>query len=258
MNRKFSTLIAVVSISLLSHFNSYGWGKEGHQMVGLVAGKYMKSQTLEMVTKYLGGITLDSAATWMDDVRNDPKYKYLAPWHFVNIEKGKTYAAKPTDVNCINEINNAYKSLKNRNKLSDDEIRYNLFILFHLWGDLHQPLHAGYASDKGGNLVTLKFSTKPTNLHSLWDGGIIRDRRIKLNNCLARYKTLSPAQIAELKKFDNIAAMKQSQALLEQVYNFKDGMVDDAYAKLNQPVIERQILCGGIRLAAMLDDIFKK
>ena len=43
----------------------------------------------------------------------------------------------------------------------------------HLVGDLHQPLHAGEHADSGGNDVKLSFDGRPTNLHSLWDSGLL-------------------------------------------------------------------------------------
>ncbi len=257
MNRKTYMLLPLLFVSIFSNLSSYGWGKEGHRMVGEVAATYMNKTTLDMVNKYLNGISIDSASTWMDDVRSVPEYKHMASWHFINIEKGKEYVPNPKEENCINEINKAYKNLKNRNKLSDDEIRKNLMILFHLWGDLHQPLHTGYSSDKGGNGVDVHFHGT-TNLHSLWDGGMIKDKKVKLANCVALYKTLSKTELAELKKFDNVAALKESRSYLTQVYDFQNGTIDAAYEAKGIPVIEKQILCGGLRLAAMLDDIFKK
>lgn len=45
------------------------------------------------VERVLNGMTAAEAGNWMDEVRSDPKYKYTAPWHYVNIEPieaGKT------------------------------------------------------------------------------------------------------------------------------------------------------------------------
>ena len=40
-------------------------------------------------------------------------------------------------------------------------------------GDIHQPLHAGFAEDRGGNSVDVRFNGRKTNLHSLWDTGLV-------------------------------------------------------------------------------------
>jgi hypothetical protein len=43
----------------------------------------------------------------------------------------------------------------------------------HFVGDIHQPLHAEDDGDSVGNDVRLTYFGKPTNLHAIWDGGII-------------------------------------------------------------------------------------
>ncbi len=43
----------------------------------------------------------------------------------------------------------------------------------HLTADLHQPLHDEDHDDKGGNEIRLTYFVKRTNLHAVWDGGII-------------------------------------------------------------------------------------
>ena len=64
-------------------------------------------------------------------------------------------------------------------KLYDDQIKTDLFYLFHLVGDLHQPLHTGYPDDKGGNLIDVSYLYKSyhTNLHTVWDDESLIQRR---------------------------------------------------------------------------------
>ena len=40
--------------------------------------------------------------------------------------------------------------------------------------DVHQPLHAGYADDRGGNKYHVRVFGRGTNLHALWDTGLIQ------------------------------------------------------------------------------------
>lgn len=46
-------------------------------------------------------------------------------------------------------------------------------FLIHFIGDIHQPLHIGWKEDRGGNSVKCTFFGKDTNLHSVWDSGMI-------------------------------------------------------------------------------------
>src|SRR5947208_9779541 len=48
-----------------------------------------------------------------------------------------------------------------------------LMFLVHFVGDMHQPLHCADNHDKGGNDLKLDFFGRPTNLHSLWDTGLL-------------------------------------------------------------------------------------
>jgi len=48
-----------------------------------------------------------------------------------------------------------------------------LKYLVHFIGDMHQPLHASNNHDRGGNDVTVTFVGRQTNLHAVWDSGII-------------------------------------------------------------------------------------
>jgi S1/P1 Nuclease len=54
-----------------------------------------------------------------------------------------------------------------------DEKRIALRFVAHLVGDIHQPLHAGFAEDRGDNSVDVRFNGRKTNLHSLWDTGLV-------------------------------------------------------------------------------------
>jgi hypothetical protein len=40
-------------------------------------------------------------------------------------------------------------------------------------GDIHQPLHAGFAEDRGGNSVDVRFNGRKEHLHLLWDTGLV-------------------------------------------------------------------------------------
>ena len=55
------------------------------------------------------------------------------------------------------------------------EVRlWALKYLVHLVADVHQPLHADYGEDRGGNSYQLQAFMRGTNLYALWDSGLIR------------------------------------------------------------------------------------
>ena len=48
-----------------------------------------------------------------------------------------------------------------------------LKFVIHLIGDIHQPLHTGFAEDFGGVAIDLSRAEPAMNLHQLWDYGIL-------------------------------------------------------------------------------------
>jgi hypothetical protein len=124
-------------------------------------------------------------------------------------------------------------------------------------GDLHQPLHTGYTVDKGGNTVNISSQNFTSNLHSAWDTQILESEGVSLEKCLKVYDTYSPAKIDSVKKINVIGWMNQSRSYLDFVYGYKNDFLDSAYVQQAVVIIEHQLLDAGIRLAAVLNDVFK-
>ncbi|KAE8818562.1 Nuclease S1 [Hordeum vulgare] len=55
-----------------------------------------------------------------------------------------------------------------------DNLTEALLFLSHFMGDIHQPLHVGFASDKGGNTIDVHWYMRKTELHHVWDVNIIQ------------------------------------------------------------------------------------
>ena len=206
------------------------------------------------VLQYLDTLTIEEAASWMDNLRNDKTYDYLKPYHYINIEKGEQYIPSKND-NIINGINNAMLKLDNMFNLSKQEIKLNLLILFHLIGDLHQPLHCGYGIDKGGNTVQISFFGKGSNLHRLWDSDMIEYKKMNLDSCL-KFNTYTKKQIRQIKKINVETWMNESRNHLTNVYQFSSNKIDDEYINYNSPIIKKQLLDAGLRLAKVLKKYF--
>jgi len=252
-----NTIILFVGLFIIQT-NSFGWGHEGHCIVADIAQTQMNKNVIDSVTKYLGTMTFEQASNWMDDVRSNHSFDFMKPWHFIDIEKGQTYSPSAGDKNCITELLKVMKELNNRSLLSYEQISTDIKILFHLIGDLHQPLHVGYGTDRGGNSIEVEFINKETNLHKVWDTEIIQYQSINTNSCINANSKLTNAEIKEIQKIDVIQWMNESRAYLDNVYDFKDGIIDNNYIDKNTVVIEKQLFDAGLRLAAVLNQIFSK
>lgn len=252
---KYALHLAVLTaVYLLGTAQSFAWGHEGHKLVAEVAFNYMDEATKKNVMQYLDGMTLDEAANWMDAIKSDDANDYMKPYHYINFEKGSKTA--PEGENIITVLDRTLKELDHKENLSRDEIKRRILFLFHLIGDLHQPLHVGYGSDKGGNKVQLNFmGSQGTNLHSIWDTNIIEYKHTSLPEVLNSRK-YTPEALEGVQKIDIIGWAKQSRGYLKQAYT-AGTKVDDRYIDSVYPIIKTQLLDAGIRLASLLDHYFK-
>ena len=130
-------------------------------------------------------------------------------------------------------------------------------LIFHLIGDLHQPLHTGYSIDKGGNSVQINSPLVSGNLHSVWDTQILEYKRINLDSCIEFYHTMDSTTVTAVSKINELKWMYESRAYLDTIYSFKDNFLDEKYIDSNTLVIKKQLVIAGIRLAAVLKEAFR-
>ena len=246
-------LVAIALFSIAT--KSLAWGREGHHLVAEIAFHYLDDKTKDAVKHYLGKMSIEDAATWMDDNRGNNYYDYMKTWHYINIEKGDKYSSVK-EKNIVVILNSAIKLLEKKETLSDAKIKEYLLMIFHLVGDIHQPLHNGYPEDRGGNSIEIESPIYSGNLHSLWDTQIIESKGIGVNDCLKMYNTYTKEQIEAFKKIEVLKWMYQSRTFLDSAYDFKDGKITQEYIDRNAVVIKKQLLIAGLRLAAVLKDIF--
>ncbi len=236
---------------------SYGWGKVGHHIIVEVAKNYVSKNVQDSVSKYLGDMTWESASTWMDELRSDSQYDYMKKWHYINIEKGNQY--DPTIENGDNvakQLGIAISNLKNRSKMTKDEITLNIKVLFHLMGDLHQPMHVGYGSDRGGNDVKVTYKGKIFSLHRIWDTDIIISKNNSEEEILSSLPKTSKRQVRKMVKGDIIQWLDQTRKILDVAYVYTDPL-NDEYINKNYPIVQNQLIRGGVRLGKVLNEVFK-
>lgn len=254
--KKGILLAFLMQLSLLYSLTSYAWGIRGHQLVAEIAFHLLDESVRQKVQFYLGRMSIQEAATWMDDVRSNSEFDFMKPWHFLNLEKGEHFSPSD-DENIVNELNEVIAALRGNESLSRDDIKNNLLLLFHLIGDLHQPLHVGYGTDRGGNKIKVAFLNTQSNLHKVWDSDIIRHKKIGVDDCFALYESYSEEQVTTLMHIDVVQWFEEVRSLLNKVYQFQNGTISASYIQRNQQIIKQQLLYAGIRLAAVLEEVFR-
>lgn len=255
--KKFILVACLISSAL----GAFAWGPKGHDVIALIGEKHLTPKAHAAVLKLLKGYQPVYYANWLDNVRDDPRYAESVTWHYTNVDEGQTYASmpKPAGGDILDGIRFATARLKD--KQSGDSIKAQyLKYLIHLVGDLHCPMHAGRASDLGGNRRQMKWMGISTNLHKVWDEFLPE----KAHNWSASewvlftdLPTLSNAQ--SWAKGSPETWLAETLQLAQQVYqNSPEGAnLSWDYLHRYSPLVEQQFLKGGYRLAALLNDIFK-
>lgn len=245
------TAIFVITFSI----STFAWGKEGHAIVAEVAYKYMDKHTKEIVTKYLDGMSIQDAANWMDNIKDDRSLDYMKPYHYVNFEKGEEVVHNHGD-NILDVLSKTMEELKNYRSMPDAEVKQKILMIFHLVGDLHQPLHVGYGTDLGGNKVQINFEEKGSNLHRFFDSGIIRNKNLTSKEVIKENKTCK----SNRKKIANSTVInwaEQSRSYLDAIYNFQGHKISQEYVDKFEPVISKQLYDAGVRLASIMNSTLK-
>ena len=87
MKHLFLTLFLMSNVA----FSSFGWGQNGHRIVGQLAEWHLSKKAKKNIEALLKGETLPMVANWMDEIRSDDRYDYATTWHYLTVEDGKGY-----------------------------------------------------------------------------------------------------------------------------------------------------------------------
>jgi len=133
-------------------------------------------------TDYDASCHLATVAAWADRIRNQPKYRWTGPLHYIGATDDfpSSSCAFPgphgwkgrTHINILNGIHNVttvlrdYQDRQHAGAPTVDVAGYvqdALKFLIHFLGDMHQPLHLT-GRDRGGNGVKVSFDERVTSM----------------------------------------------------------------------------------------------
>lgn len=251
---------------LLTASPVYGWGKNGHRIVGLIAERHLTDTAKVKLKPLLGGDTLPEITTWADEMRSSPDafwQKETPRWHYINLDQWSEFKQYRASVPYTKAVTNIYNAILRcitvlqSEQSSQSEREKYLRILTHLVGDAHQPLHAGRAADRGGNNITLYFFGERTNLHALWDSKLIESEKLSFTEFSDFIDTGDSDLISRYLSSSISGWLQESQQLATQIYAVK-AAPDQRWQYLydHLPTVKQRLLQGGIRLAGLLNLLF--
>lgn len=287
----FVTGAALVFLQLIT--GVFAWGKDGHYITCKIAEGYLSKDAKIAVKQLLPDSAegqLANVCSWPDQFNVRVHRYWSKALHYVDTPDFKCNYEYCRDCHDNTKLQRKYRCVTaaiynytlELSSACDEEptsdTAYNsteaLMFLSHFMGDVHQPLHAGFVGDLGGNKIELRWFRRKANLHHVWDTEII-DTAVKrfydrdLNNMIQALqnnltghwskdiKTWEKCGSKQLTCPDPYAAESVNLACKYAYKNATPGIVlEDDYFLTRLPVVEKRLVQGGIRLAATLNRVF--
>lgn len=244
---------------------SIAWGLQGHRIVGQIADSYLTKSARKGVAAILGNESVAMSSNWPDFLKSNPDYKYLSPWHYVNIKAGMTkeyvvnFLENDTSVNAFTKINWLKGELKKKEIAPADKKLY-LWLLIHIVGDIHQPLHVGRPDDLGGNKIKVLWFNDSYNLHQIWDEVLIDFQQLSYTEYANAINYTTKQERNNWQQQAMSTWFWESYQIAELIYSDVKGTEEKLGYQYNfkyKATLEAQLLKGGVRLAGILNEIFR-
>ncbi|XAR72340.1 hypothetical protein NMG60_11018947 [Bertholletia excelsa] len=271
--------VAVASLLILSPV-AHGWGIDGHLTICRIAQSRLSEAAAAAVKGLLPASAdddLGSECSWADRVKF--RYHWSSALHFIDTpDKLCSYQfnrdCKDEDGvkgRCVAGAINNYTSqlLSYGSSAPEYNLTEALLFLSHFVGDIHQPLHVGFTSDKGGNTIDVHWYTRKTVLHHVWDSNIIETSEEKsydsnVNGLIdAIQENITGVWADQVKGWEtcsrnkttcpDIYASEGIKAACDWAYK---GVTEDDYFQSRLPIVNLRLAQAGVRLAATLNRIF--
>ncbi|MFA1627612.1 S1/P1 nuclease [Rhizobium mongolense] len=277
--RSLQIIACSASLALLASDNACAWGDGGHSIVAELAQRRLSAKALAAVSDLIGpGTSLASLSTWADDFKFTAAGTKTKRWHFIDINIDHP---NQIDACVLNDEGDCIVAALKReiSVLSDEHASRSaradaLKFVAHLMGDIHQPLHCSErGNDGGGNGLAVTFQGKgpdgklrsaDVSFHQLWDETLIGAHSFSWGAYAAELETsVMPGLFGGELKGDYVVGWANEcfQAGV-QVYQLLPAApssggrisIDESYQKHVQPILDRELALGGLRLSAVLNE----
>src|SRR5437763_2202585 len=262
---------AVLVLLLSFYVPSFGWEPKGHRVVADVATHHLSAAVRRQVTLLLGSDDLASISTWADEIRNERPETF--GWHFVDIPWNAAGLSETRDCdgregqrhripnrhNCVVDQIAIFEQILSDRHASESARLEALKFLVHFVADVHQPMHA-ISEARGGNDIQISefgnttCGSRPCNLHSLWDVGLIDHTRRSESPYVEHLEQLIVQDHLQSESHGTPAEWaNESFRLVHRVWLTNGEAADENYYRHNIGLLDRQLALAGLRLAMVLN-----
>ncbi|KZV40289.1 endonuclease 2 [Dorcoceras hygrometricum] len=280
-NVQFLTFIALLVCVPVAN----GWGIDGHLIICRIAQPRLSEAAADAVSQLLpdfAGGDLGSVCSWADRVKF--RYHWSSALHYIDTPDDLcTYQynrdCKDEDgiqdrcvAGAIKNYTNQLLSYRDHDAASQYNLTEALLFLSHFMGDIHQPLHVGFTSDRGGNTIDVHWYTRKAVLHHIWDDNIIETAEERFydssvdelvdtlqKNITSVWSNQAKAWAAcTTTACPDAYASEGIKAACDWAYKgvSEGSVLEDEYFLSRKRVVNLRLAQGGVRLAATLNRIF--
>lgn len=282
--------ILIVACLVMRTGPAWAWGDAGHEIVGLIAQRYLKPAARAQVAALLAqddsaltpSTDLPTEATWADKFRDSDRdttrlrYTLTNQWHFIDIEiddpdsdtacfqhprlePGSPASAGPA-ADCIWDKIEEFRAELANPATPPVERRLALQFLLHLMGDAHQPLHAADHHDRGGNEVHVKAAGSAAgNLHHYWDTVFVK--RLGADPKAVAARLIAGISPRERRRWSSGSTRDWIHETFEigrrhaygRLPNAGALVLDSSYTDDAEAIVALQLQRAGVRLARVLN-----
>lgn len=261
-----SLAVAVLLFSVATL--AQAWGPLGHSVVAELAQRHLSPAAEAEVERLLAPEhtkSLADIANWADQMQDDPAmanlWKQTRSQHYINFRGGSDCDYVPPrdcrEGRCVVAALDYYVGVLGDHSKPDSERRQALKFVVHFVGDIHQPLHAGYQDDKGGNTYQVQFDGEGTNLHKVWDSKMLGTRHLEWQAYADMLDSPVPVALPQpVAPLDNPYAQwaeESCRITAEPGFYPANHVIGHDYVKAELPEAELRLRQAGRRLAMILN-----
>jgi len=286
---KICLILGMVMISIWwADDYAYAFDKNGHRIIAQIASFHLSPASKQKLKDLMGNKLLEEVSNWPDEIKLvDELVSPQHIWHYINLVEKNYQKLRPIEtyekyfnqyptlsyVEIQKQIKPDTKQLKGdviwaidifRNILKNKKKNKNqrleaLRFLIHFVGDLHQPMHCGYAQDRGGNEISVVWNQQKTNLHAVWDSEMLEMNQLSYTEYVRFIYKKEEINSAEILKGDVIDWVYESMDLRDSLYelvkNEKYQGKDKEYKYHHDfvNVLNKRLVLAGIRLSKILN-----
>lgn len=188
-------ILIVWVVIICGLWTAHGWGGDAHRVTAKIASQFLRHSTKVYLWQHIGGPSIKridkkmiEESIWADTIEDThpwaselhfshTPYQACAPFDF-DRDCGFDHSGRCVVSGIANYTQRAMDP-----SLSESHRAEAIKLIIHLFADLHNPMHVGFAKDFGGTALSVTYLDnfeQTTSLHEVWDSVLVEQLEIKI------------------------------------------------------------------------------